>query len=97
MRVKFNSRSNREVRGICEYYSREAGAKFAQEFLNELQKTIDRFTLWPKSYPMIGDNIYRAPLSKYPFVIIYQIEAEEEIRILAVRHHKQKTDLGLVS
>ena len=97
MKVKFNSRANREVRSIAEYYTLEAGEKHAQEFLDDLGKIIDRIKLWPRSFPVIGTNIHRALLSKYPFVVLYEIESDECARILAVRHHKQNPDLGLGS
>ena len=97
MKVEFNSRANREVRLIAEYYMLEAGAKHAQEFLNELENIIGRIKLWPRSFPAIGVDIHRAVLSKYPFVVLYEIESDACARILAVRHQKQNPDLGLVS
>ena len=97
MKVKFNSRANREVRLIAEYYTLEAGAKHAQAFLDELEKIINRIKLWPRSFPAIDTDIHRAVLNKYPFVVLYEIESDECARILAVRHQKQNPDLGLVS
>ena len=97
MNVKFNSRANREVRSIAEYYTLEAGAKHAKEFLDDLEKIIDRIKLWPRSFPMMAPDVHRAVLRKYPFVVLYEIESDECARILAVRHHKQNPDLGLVS
>ncbi len=45
MSVLFNSRASREVRSIIEYYTLEAGAKHAQEFLDEVEEIIDRIKL----------------------------------------------------
>jgi plasmid stabilization system protein ParE len=97
MRVIFNSRANREVRSIAEYYTHEAGAKHAQEFLHELAKIVDRIKLWPRSFSAIDTDIHRAVLSKYPFVVVYEIESKESVRILAVRHQKQNPHFRLVS
>ncbi len=96
MRVIYNSCANREVRSIAEYYTHEAGAKHAQECLNDLEEIVDRIKLWPRSFPAIDTDIHRAVLSKYPFVVLYEIESKESVRILAVRHQKQNPDLGLV-
>lgn len=97
MRVVFNSRANREVRSIAEYYTHEAGSKHAQDFLDDLAKLIERIKLWPRSFPAIDTDIHRAVLSKYPFVVLYEIERNDCARILAVRHQKQNPDLGLLS
>ncbi len=97
MKVKFNSRANREVRLIAEYYALEVGAKHSNEFLDELEKTVDRIKLWPRSFPTIAPDVHRAVLRKYPFVVLYEIERDECARILAVRHQKQNPDLGFVS
>jgi len=97
MKVTFNSRANREVRSISEYYTIEAGVDHAQGFLDELDKAIERIKLWPRSFPTIDADIRRAVLSKYPFIVLYQMESDDCLRILAVRHHKQDPDLGLVS
>jgi len=97
MRAKFNTRSNREIRQIAEYYHVEAGAPFAQEFLEDLSKTVDRIKIWPRSFPIIRNDLRKATLRKYPFVLIYRIESEDLLRILSVRHHKQNPDHGLAS
>lgn len=67
MKVKFNSRANREVRSIAEYYTLEAGAEHTQDFMKELESVIERIKQWPRSFPTIRVDIRRAVLSKYPF------------------------------
>ena len=86
-----------EVRSIAEYYTLEAGAKHAQEFLDELEKDNRPHQTLASIFPMIAPGVHRAVLRKYPFVVLYEIERDECARILAVRHQKQKPDLGLVS
>lgn len=97
MKVKFNSRANKEVRSIAQYYENEVGSKHSNEFLDELEKIIDRIKLWPRSFPAIAPDVHRAVLRKYPFIVLYEIERDELVRILAVRHQKQNPDFGLVS
>ena len=97
MKVKFNSRANREVRSIAEYYALEVGAEHSNECLGELGKIIDRIKLWPRSFPTIAPDVHRSFLRTYPFVVLYEIERDECVRILAVRHQKQNPDLGLFS
>ena len=83
MKVTFNSRANREVRSISAYYTREAGAQRAQEFLDELDTAIKRIKLSPRSFAAINADFRRALLNKYPYVVLYEIESDVCVRILA--------------
>ena len=95
MKIIFSSRANREVRRILEYYTREASAKVAFRFHSDLKAITDRIKRWPMSFPLIHTEIRRAILKKFPFQVVYRIKAENQIRILAVRHHKQNPNFGL--
>jgi len=95
MKAAFSSGANRDVRRILEYYVREAGADVAQDFHSELKSVIDRIKRWPKAFSVINSDIRRAILRRFPFQVIYSIQSEDQIRILAVRHHKQDQDFGL--
>jgi len=95
MTIVFSSRANREVRAILEYYTREAGTEIAGDFHSELEIITHRIKRWPMSFPQIDTAIRRAILRKFPFQVIYRVDADKRIRILAVRHHKQNPDFGL--
>ncbi len=95
MRVRFSSAANGDVRKTLEYYKREASAEIAMDFHSELMGTIERIKKWPKSFPLIHDELRRALLNRFPFQIVYKIESSESVAIYAVRHHKQHPDFGL--
>src|SRR5438046_230063 len=96
MKVRFSSAANRDVQRTLEYYTREAGAEVAMDFHSELVATIDRMKEWPKSFPLIHDELRRAILKKFPHQVVYKIESSEMISIYAIRHHKQHPDFGLL-
>ncbi len=95
MKVRFSSAANQDVRRALEYYKREAGAVVAMDFHSKLNATIERIKQWPKSFPLIHDDLRRAILKKFPFQIVYKIESSESIAIYAIRQHKQHPDFGL--
>jgi toxin ParE1/3/4 len=95
MKATFSSRANREIHDIINYYLREASAEVAGDFLNTFRKTIERIKSWPLSYPLIDTKTRRAIISKFPFLVLYQIESPGHVRILAVRHQRQNPDLGV--
>jgi plasmid stabilization system protein ParE len=95
MKVRFSSAANRDVRRTLEYYKREAGAEVAMDFHSELKATIERMKQWPKSFPLIHDELRRAILNRFPYQVVYKIESSSAISVYAIRHHKQHPDFGL--
>ena len=95
MRVKFSSRANIEVRRILEFYRREAGASVTRQFVVDLQSSIDRIKAWPNAFPLIDGKTHRVLLKRFPFLVLYEVRSQTEIRILAVRHQRQDPDLSL--
>jgi len=95
MKAVFSSGANRDIKKILEYYSVEAGADIAMDFHTEMESTIDRIKLWPKSFSPIGDGFRRAVLRRFPYQVVYRIESADRIRILVIRHHKRTPDFGL--
>lgn len=92
MKIIFSSRANREVRQILEYYRREASSEIASRFHSDLKAITDRIKQWPLSFPLLDAEIRRALLGKFPFQVVYKVEAENRIRILAVRHHARNPE-----
>ena len=95
MKVRFSSGANRDVRRALEYYTNEAGAEVTMDFHSELMATIERIKQWPKSFPLIHDELRRAILNRFPYQVVYKIESSKTISIYAIRHHKQHPDFGL--
>lgn len=95
MKAIFSSAANADVRKILEYYADEVGADVASDFHTELRVSVDRIKQWPKAFPLIDGEIRRMPLRIFPFQVVYKIESMTQIRILAVRHHKQNPGFGL--
>lgn len=90
MKVSFSSGSNRDVEEILNFYSSEAGPEVAMDFHTELRASIERIKQWPESAPEVRSHLRRALMSRFPFQIIYRLRSTDEIRILAVRHHKRR-------
>lgn len=61
------------------------------EFLDDVQRTIDRL----KDNPVIGqaavDDLRRGLLSRFPFFIIYAIESDS-LLIVAVAHQRRRPE-----
>ena len=95
MKAVFSSGANRDIRETLQYYRREAGADVAADFHLELQALVVLIKQWPESSPLIHEDLRRAMMKRFPFQLVYRIESQIRIRILAVRHHSRLTDFGL--
>jgi len=95
MKAVSSSGANRDIKNILEYYRREANADVAADFHSDLKAIIDRIKAWPESFPLIHDDHRRAILRRFPFQVVYRIQVAEQVRILAIRHHKRHPDFGL--
>jgi plasmid stabilization system protein ParE len=95
MMAVFSSGANRDVNRILEYYSTEASVDVAMDFHAELDAMVDRIKQWPESFPLIGEDLRRAILRRFPYQVVYRIQSADKIRVLVIRHHKQHPDFGL--
>ncbi len=78
----------REMREAAQWYNRqEAGV--GEEFLTEVDRAIDRFMFDPPARPTAGRDVYRHPVDRFPFDLLYRIRPEQ-IEIVAVAHHSRK-------
>ena len=59
------------------------------EFLDDLQRAVDKILNNPESGQLILENFRRSILSRFPFSLIYTIEPES-ILIIAVAHQRSR-------
>lgn len=69
------------------FYERQARGLGA-EFLDDIQRTIDRLRDNPKSGGVVANKLRRGLLLHFPFSLIYTIEVEF-ILVVAVAHQRR--------
>ncbi|QQS33260.1 MAG: type II toxin-antitoxin system RelE/ParE family toxin [Acidobacteriota bacterium] len=95
MKIRFLSAANQDVRSVLDYYLLKAGASVATDFHEALEEIIERIRRSPNSFPLIDDLRRRALLKRFPYQVIYRVEAEDALLIIGVRHDKQNQNFGL--
>jgi plasmid stabilization system protein ParE len=95
MRVRLVSRVYADIESAMGYYLREAGTKFATEFYEEFKRCRKIIAERPRSYPIIRDDVRRINFSRFPYHILYQIVAEDYVKLLVVKHDSRDPDFGL--
>ena len=87
IRVAWHPLARRELFESSDFYQREAG--LGEDFLAKAEKAIDQIRRHPHSGPRILGERRKCRLTRYPYNLVYRIEADR-IFILALAHHKRR-------
>lgn len=88
MTFEFHPDAEAEFLNAIGYYEGcESG--LGQDFALEIYSTIQNILSCPKAWPLLDDEIRRCMSNRFPYGILYSVEADR-IYILAVMHlHRQ--------
>ena len=89
MNIEFNKIAIEELKIATDYYD-QCREGLGLEFATEVQKTIQAISNYPKAWPIIDGDIRKCNLQKFPFGILYSIESDNCILIIAIMHLHQK-------
>lgn len=90
MRTIFHPEAEAEFFAAIDYYE-EAETGLGQRFSLEVMASINRIATLPLAWPKLSDDIRRCLTNRFPFGIIYSVEADA-IFILAVMHLRREPD-----
>ena len=63
------------------------------QFINEFEAAIKRISTYPGAYALVGNEVRRCLIKRFPYGILYGIDGET-IVIIAVAHLHRKLTLG---
>lgn len=86
-RVAWHPLARRELFEGSDFYEREA--RLGEDFLVQVEKALDQIRRYPRSGPTILGESRRCRLNRFPYNLVYRIEADR-IFILALAHHKRR-------
>lgn len=86
--VNFLDPAMDELQEAVEWYNRR-DAGVGDELLTEVDHAVDQLVYDPTARPVVSRNVYRQPLDRFPFDLLYRI-LPERIEIVAVAHHSRK-------
>lgn len=93
MKIEFHPATVSDLnRAVTYYESLRPG--LGRECRSEVYKAIDRIRAAPRRYRTVEQDIRRSFVGRFPFSILYRIIGTERIRVLVIRHHRQRDDLG---
>ena len=89
-RVSFRPQARAEVREARGWYEGQVPG-LGRVFIAELDATLAFLRLHPRMYAAVSDdgNVRRALLHRFPYSLVYEVMAADEILVLACRHVRQ--------
>ena len=88
MRLTFHVEADAEVTDAARYYEIQV-EDLGFSFLDELDAALERIEAHPKAAPLVGKEVRRATLQRFPYSVLYVIEPDR-IRVIAVAHQKRR-------
>jgi toxin ParE1/3/4 len=86
--VIFHPLAEQELLDAVSYYE-EQEIGLGLEYLGEVEHAVNFLMRYPEAGSKVRGSIRRLTLPKFPYSLLYRV-MEEQIRVLAVAHHKRK-------
>jgi plasmid stabilization system protein ParE len=90
MRLLFSQEAKQEFDTAKRYYEMQLTG-LGREFHDEVRAALRRIVAWPLACPIERGDIRRAVLSRFPYKLMYSIEADH-VYVIAVAHQHRKPD-----
>ncbi|WP_445367907.1 type II toxin-antitoxin system RelE/ParE family toxin [Methylomonas sp. BW4-1] len=90
MKVEFLEAAQAELDQAFEWYEIQQN-NLGLQFLYEFDAAIRRITAYPKSYTLIGNEIRRCLIKRFPYGVLYGLD-EGKVIVIAVAHLHRKPD-----
>ncbi len=88
-KITFHEDADSEAHEAALYYE-ERATDLGLAFLDEIEKSSQRILANPLAYQRVGGEVRQAPVARFPYSILYVIEPDEHIRVIAVAHQKRR-------
>ncbi|NCA86776.1 MAG: type II toxin-antitoxin system RelE/ParE family toxin [Clostridia bacterium] len=89
MKYFFHPEAKDELLKSVDYYE-DCQEGLGLEFSQQVFLGIQRILRFPKSWPKFSKSTRSSILNKFPFAILYQIDDDDQIFIIAIMHTSRK-------
>ena len=94
MRIEYHPALETELAEVRDYYT-ERSDGLGDEFVDEFERTVLRIASMPQRWMVVRDDIRRALMKRFPYVILFRLLDEPAMRITVVKHEKRHPAYGL--
>jgi plasmid stabilization system protein ParE len=89
MKVVFHPLAEQELVDAAAYYE-EQKSGLGLEYLEEVEHAVTFLALYSEAGSKVRGSIRRLILPRFPYSLLYRVLGEDQVRILAVAHHKRR-------
>jgi plasmid stabilization system protein ParE len=90
VKIEFLEAAQTELDQAFEWYEIQQ-KDLGLQFLNEFDAAVRRIIRYPESYILIGKDVRRCLIKRFPYGVLYGIDADKII-VIAVAHLHRKPD-----
>ncbi len=88
MRVVFSPEARLEFEEAKSYYERQS-PNLGEVFRSEIRSALPRIVAWPFSSPIELGDIRRLTLARFPYKLLYSVEADH-LYVIAIAHQHRE-------
>jgi plasmid stabilization system protein ParE len=89
MSVRYSALARRELDEGWHWYEHQL-AGLGQRFIREVEATVLRVVRFPLLNTKIQPGIHRALVKTFPYMVIYDVDSDGTITVLAIGHQHRK-------
>ncbi|MEX0943669.1 MAG: type II toxin-antitoxin system RelE/ParE family toxin [Pseudomonadales bacterium] len=93
MKLEFHPDTVGDLNDAVEFYERQQ-IGLGSELREEIFRTIDRIVADPHFFRAVRSDIRRCLAHRFPFSVLFRVVDPDTIRVLVIRHHRQRPELG---
>lgn len=87
-KTTFHEDADTEMIESARFYE-ERSLGLGLSFIDAVEQAVVHICENPKAYPLLGDNVRRKLVNRFPYGVIFTIE-NDQIRVLAIAHLKRR-------
>lgn len=87
-RLSIHEVAEAEINEAADFYDLESPG-LGHVFIDEIQRALQSIIDFPDAAPLMQGRVRKRLVSKFPYSLMYSAR-ENEVRILAVAHHKRR-------
>ena len=92
--VIFHPLAEQELVDAATYYE-EQKLGLGLEYLEEVERAVNFLIRYPKAGSEVRASIRRLVLPRFPYSLLYRVFEGDQVRILAVAHHRRRPQYWL--
>ncbi len=86
--VEIHEAAEIEIEEAVDFYDMQSPG-LGDAFIDEFQRSLKRISEFPYAAPLIQSRVRKRLMDRFPFSVIYSVRTDQ-IRILAIAHHKRR-------